>query len=282
MFEPIWNRRYVYSVEIDVAEDIGVEGRSKFYDRAGAIRDIAQNHLLQLLALIAMEPPASFDSEAIRDEKVKLLRSIPPVDPGRVVRGQYTAGAIGGVEVPGYREEPDVAADSQTETFVAARLAVENWRWAGVPFFLRTGKRLRTRSTMVTVVFHDAPHMLFEESGLGAPEANHITIRIQPNEGISLTFDAKVPGPEMEVAPVEMDFDYGELFGREPAEAYERLIHDAMDGDCTLFMRADEIERAWEVVGPALGPALPDPYPAGSMGPERADELIAPGQWHLR
>jgi glucose-6-phosphate 1-dehydrogenase len=281
MFEPIWNRRYVSSVQIDVAEDIGIEGRGKFYEEAGAIRDIVQNHMVQLLAVLAMEPPASFQAESIRDEKVKVLRSIPPVEPENVVRGQYVSALVAGEEVVGYREEPDVAPDSIAETFVALKVSIENWRWAGVPFFLRTGKRLALRDTRVTVIFFDAPHMLFEESG-GTPDPNHLTLRIQPNEGMSLTFDAKVPGPEMKVVPVNMDFDYEEAFGKPPAEAYERLLHDAMDGDRTLFTRADEIERAWEILEPILKPEAPDFYPAGSWGPERAAELVAPGHWYLR
>ncbi len=284
MFEPIWNRHYVSRVEIDVAEEIGIEGRGRFYEEAGAIRDIVQNHMMQLLALATMEPPASFHAEAIRDEKIKLLRSIPPVRRRErdLVRGQYAAGAVRGVLVPGYREEPDVAPDSATETFVAMRFRIENWRWAGVPFFLRTGKRLARACTQVTVVFRDAPHMLFEQSGLALPQPNHLEIRIQPNEGISLRFAAKRPGPEMRVAQVKMDFDYEESFMTEPAEAYERLLHDVMVGDKTLFMRADEIERAWEIVEPVLEQAPPEPYFAGSWGPEGAKDLIAPGQWHLR
>ncbi|MGH2769244.1 MAG: glucose-6-phosphate dehydrogenase, partial [Actinomycetota bacterium] len=254
------------------------------YEEAGAIRDIVQNHMMQLLALATMEPPSSFHSEAIRDEKIKLLRSVPPVRRRErdLVRGQYVAGVVRGVLVPGYREEPNVAPDSTTETFVAMRFRIENWRWAGVPFFLRTGKRLSRACTQVTVVFHNAPHMLFEQSGLALPQPNHLEIRIQPNEGISLSFAAKRPGPEMRVAPVKMDFDYEESFMTEPAEAYERLLHDVMVGDKTLFMRADEIERAWEIVEPVLEQMPPEPYFAGSWGPEGAKELIAPGQWHLR
>src|SRR5438309_5537940 len=201
MFEPIWNRRYVRQVQINVAEEIGIEGRGRFYEEAGAIRDILQNHIMQLLAFVTMEPPARFEAEAIRDEKVKLLRSIPPVRRRErdVVRGQYVAGVVRGVLVPGYREEADVAPESITETFVAMRLRVENWRWAGVPIVVWTGKRLARTATQMTISFATAPHMMFEESGLDRPDPNNLCIRIQPNEGISLTFDAKVPGPEMKI-----------------------------------------------------------------------------------
>ncbi|HVF11697.1 MAG TPA: glucose-6-phosphate dehydrogenase, partial [Actinomycetota bacterium] len=281
MFEPIWNRRYVSSVQVDVAESVGIEGRGKFYEEAGVIRDIVQNHMMQLVATLMMEPPASFDAESIRDEKVKLLRAVPRLKPENVVRGQYVSGMVDGKGVVGYRQETDVASDSFTESFVAIRAEIENWRWAGVPIFLRTGKRLPLRATTITVVFKDAPHMLFEESGLAAPSPNHLTIRVQPDEGITLTFDAKVPGPEMEIAPVDMSFDYDTSFMTEPAEAYERLIHDAMEGDATLFTRADEIERAWEIVEPLLDKTRPEFYEAGSWGPRESEQLVAPGIWHL-
>ncbi|HWD09019.1 MAG TPA: glucose-6-phosphate dehydrogenase [Actinomycetota bacterium] len=284
MFEPLWNRRYVRQVQIDVAEDIGIEGRGRFYEEAGALRDIVQNHVMQLLAFISMEPPVSFDAQSIRDEKMKLLRSVPPVRRRErdVVRGQYVAGVSRGILVPGYREEEDVAPDSLTETYIAMRLRIENWRWAGVPFIVRTGKRLPRRATQVTISFASAPHMMFEESGLDRPGPNNLCLRIQPNEGISLTFDAKVPGPEMEVGVVEMDFDYEHSFMTKPSEAYERLLHDVMMEDHTLFMRADEIERAWEIVDPVLERLPPEPYFAGSWGPERAKELVAPHGWHLK
>ena len=282
LFEPIWNRSYVRQVQIDVAEDIGVEGRGRFYEEAGAIRDILQNHIMQLLAFITMEPPVRFDAESIRDEKMKLLRSVPPVkSKWDVIRGQYVAGVVNGVLVPGYREEQDVAPDSITETYVAMRLRIENWRWAGVPIVVRTGKRLGRRASQVRISFAAAPHLMFEESGLDRPGPNNLCLRIQPNEGISLTFDAKVPGPEMQVGEVKMDFDYEQSFMTKPAEAYERLLHDVMVNDHTLFMRADEIERAWEIVEPVLERSTPEPYFAGSWGPERAKELVAPYTWQL-
>lgn len=279
MFEPIWNRHYVDSVQIDVAESVGVEGRGSFYEEAGAVRDIVQNHILQLLATLTMEPPARFYAEAIRNEKVKLLNSVVPIDPAECIKGQYTAGVVGGSSVAGYREEEGVDPDSHTETYAAMKLRIENWRWAGVPFYLRTGKRLPHRATTITVVFQDAPHLLFENSGLDKPEPNHLTIRVQPDEGITLTFGAKMPGPDMHVAPVDMRFDYDESFIVEPAEAYERLILDAMDGDATLFTRADEIERAWEIVEPILPQTKVELYQAGTWGPEKAEELVQPRGW---
>jgi glucose-6-phosphate 1-dehydrogenase len=240
--------------------------------------------MLQLLCLIAMEPPSALDAHSIRDEKVKLLRSVPPVRRRErdLVRGQYVAGVVRGVLVPGYREEIDVDPESITETFVAIRLRVENWRWAGVPIIVRTGKRLARSATQITISFAAAPHLLFEESGLDLPGPNNLCIRVQPNEGISLSFDAKEPGPEMRIGQVQMDFEYEKSFMTKPAEAYERLLHDVMVEDHTLFMRADEIERAWEIVEPVLERLPPDPYFAGSWGPERAKELVSPYQWHLR
>lgn len=282
MFEPIWNRRHIEAVEIDVAESIGIGSRAQFYESAGAIRDVAQNHMLQLLAILGMEPPASFDAESIRDEKVKLLKSVPPADHGAVVRGQYGPGEMEGGAVPGYREEEGVAPDSITETLVAMKLRVDNWRWAGVPFYLRTGKRMPRRATEINVMFRDAPHLLFADSGLQPPPQNHLTIRIQPDEGISLTFDAKIPGPEMKVTAVKMDFNYSDSFMLTPAMAYERLLHDAMDGEHTLFTRADEVERSWMIVEQVLERREPEIYPAGTWGPKGIDDLIAPYRWHLR
>jgi glucose-6-phosphate 1-dehydrogenase len=232
---------------------------------------------------VTMEPPVRFDAESIRNEKVKLLQSVQPVRRKErdVVRGQYVAGVVNGVLVPGYQEEAEVMPGSTTETFVAMRLRIDNWRWAGVPVVVRTGKRLPRRATQVTISFAAAPHLMFEESGLDRPGPNNLCLRIQPNEGISLTFDAKVPGPDMRVGPVQMDFDYQESFTTAGAEAYERLLHDVMVEDHTLFMRADEIERGWEIVEPVLERLRPEPYFAGSWGPERAKELVAPFPWHL-
>jgi glucose-6-phosphate 1-dehydrogenase len=274
LFERVWNRDAISHVQLTVAESIGLEGRAGYYDRAGAIRDLLQNHMLQVLSFAAMEPPRSLAAEAFRDEKVKLLRTIRPLDPAEVVRGQYQ----------GYRDEPGVDPDSQTETFVAARVWIDNWRWEGVPFSLRHGKRLPERNTEITVSFRQAPTYLFEELGIGRLASDHLTIRIQPNEGISLAFQAKVPGPGYELRTVRMDFDYDDTFpGDKPAEAYERLLHDAMDGDHTLFTRADGVERSWEIVAPAL--EHPSPlctYAPGTWGPVEAEELIAPHRWHLR
>jgi glucose-6-phosphate 1-dehydrogenase len=272
LWERVWNRDAIDHVQLTVAERYGVEGRAGYYERAGAIRDLLQNHMLQVLAFLAMEPPRSLEPEAFRDEKVKLLKTIRPLDPADVVRGQYD----------GYRDEPGVDPNSQTETFVAAKAFIDNWRWEGVPFYLRHGKKLPQRATEVTVVFRGAPDYLFREVGLPDLEHDHLTIRIQPNEGISLAFQGKVPGPGYDVQTVRMDFDYERSFERDPAEAYERLIHDAMDGDRTLFTRADGVERSWEIVEPALAaPGAVHPYAPESWGPDAADRLIAPAHWHL-
>ncbi len=284
LFERAWNRDAIDHIQITVAESIGIEGRGAFYEEVGALRDIIQNHVFQVLSLLTMEPPSSFKPEAIRDEKVKLFHAMQPLDPANVVRGQYSGSRVGGGEdVPGYRDEEGVDPDSQTETFAALRLAIDNWRWAGVPIFLRTGKRLPRRATEVLIAFRDIPIRFFEGTGVEQLPANHLTISIQPDEMISFAFLAKVPGPEIRVKPVHMGFSYGESFMAEPAEAYERLLHEAMDGDHTLFARGDGVERAWTVVQPVLD-AMPPvrPYPAGSWGPPEADELIAPRTWHLR
>ena len=283
IFERVWNRDAIDYVQITVAESIGIEGRGAFYEEVGALRDIIQNHVFQVLSLLAMEPPISFDPEAIRDEKVKLFHAMQPLDPANVVRGQYTSGRIDDEQVPGYREETGVGADSSTETFVALQLHIDNWRWAGVPFFLRTGKRLPRRATEVLISFRDIPVRFFEGTGVQQLPANHLTISIQPDEEITFTFLAKVPGAEVRVKPVRMNFSYGDAFMAQPAEAYERLLHEAMDGDHTLFARGDGVERAWTVVQPVLD-AMPPvcPYPAGSWGPPEADELIVPRTWHLR
>ncbi|MCH8007319.1 MAG: glucose-6-phosphate dehydrogenase [Chloroflexi bacterium] len=282
LFERVWNRDAIDHVQFTVAESIGIEGRGAFYEETGALRDIIQNHVFQVLALLTMEPPTSFDAEAIREEKHKLFQAMQPVDPSRVVRGQYTAGKIAGNSVPGYREEPGVSQDSTAETFAAMELCIDNWRWAGVPFYLRTGKRLPERATEINIWFRDVPIHLFEGTGVDALPSNHLTLSMQPNEEITFTFLAKEPGPEIRVRPVEMSFSYGATFTQEPAEAYERLLHDAMDGDHTLFARGDSVERAWQVVQPVLD-AMPPVhlYPAGTWGPSEADALIAPDSWHI-
>ena len=283
LFERVWNRDAIDHIEITVAESIGIEGRGAFYEEAGALRDIIQNHVFQVLSLLTMEPPSSFRPEAIRDEKVKLFESMQPLDPANVVRGQYVRGRVDGEEVPGYLEEEGVSPDSSTATFVALRLFIDNWRWSGVPVFLRTGKRLPRRATEVIIAFREVPIRFFEGTGVGELRPNHLTISIQPDEEITFAFLAKVPGPEIKVKPVHMSFSFGESFMAQPAEAYERLLHDAMDGDHTLFARGDGVERAWTVVQPVLD-AMPPPssYTAGTWGPPAADALIAPRQWHLR
>ncbi len=283
IFEPIWNRQYVDHVQITVAESIGIEERAEYYDSAGAMRDIVQNHLLQLLALVGMEPPAAFDDRAVRDEKVKVLRALRPLAPGeaatRTVRGQYAPGYIEGAAAAGYREEPGVAARSSTETFVALKCFIDNWRWEGTPFYLRTGKRLPKRATEIAVRFRVAPHRIFTQEAQGV-EANELVLRIQPDEGISLTFGAKVPVQGFRIRSVNMDFVYGASFMVEAPDAYETLVVDAMRGDATLFTRRDEVEQQWAFVDPILEswsmdrPAL-CVYPAGSWGPAEADELMA-------
>jgi glucose-6-phosphate 1-dehydrogenase len=282
VFERVWNRDAIDHVQITVAESIGVEGRGASYEEAGALRDIVQNHVLQVLSLLTMEPPANLAPEAIRDEKAKVLRAMRPLDPARVVRGQYTAGTIEGAAVPGYREEKGVAPDSTTETFFAAQVEIDTWRWSGVPFYLRTGKRLPRRATEVITEFRQPPLCFFEGTSVQRLRPDHLVLRIQPDEGITFSFLAKQPGPEVNVQIVSMDFSYEESFMTEPAEAYERLLHDALHGDHTLFMREDSIERAWTVIQPALEkPAPLCVYPAGSWGPREADELIRPHSWHL-
>jgi glucose-6-phosphate 1-dehydrogenase len=279
IFEPIWNRQFIDHVQITVAESIGIEGRASFYESSGAIRDVFQNHLLQLVAITAMEPPIDFTAESVRNEKVKVLRSMHTPGPKSVVRGQYGRGYVEGVEVPGYREEEGVAPDSITETFVAAKLYVDNWRWADTPFYVRMGKRLARRETTIAIQFKRAPHPPFAEVQAEGLRPNVLLIHVQPNEGMSLGVGAKVPGLGMTIRTVHMDFLYGSAFREGVPEAYERLILDAMHGDATLFTRADEIEEQWALVDAVTSawqrdrPAFPN-YGAGTWGPPSADELL--------
>jgi glucose-6-phosphate 1-dehydrogenase len=285
IFEPLWNRRYVDHVQITVAESIGVETRGKFYEEAGVLRDIIQNHVLQLLCLVAMEPPVAFDPNAVRDEKVKVLRSIQPQSPDEIlrdtVRGQYGPGAVDGQPVVGYRSEKDVNPMSLRETYAAWKVQIENWRWAGVPFYLRAGKRMAKRVTEIAIQFKTPPIALFRRVGVVRQEPNVLVLRIQPDEGIALKFGAKVPGPVNKIDPVTMDFQYKEFFGASQPEAYERLLMDAIHGDSTLFARRDEVEAAWEHVTPVLdvwrdNPPLDHPnYEAGTWGPDASVALLA-------
>ena len=276
IFEPFWNRQYIDHVQFTVAETVGVEKRGSYFESAGITRDIIQNHMLQLVSLVAMEPPVAFEADAVRDEKVKVLRALRPIE--AAVRGQYAEGSILGEEVPAYRAEEKVSPTSNVETYAALKIYVDNWRWADVPFYLRAGKRLPKRVTDISIHFRPAPYPLFKRLNLQM-QPNVLAIRIQPDEGISLKFDSKLPGPTVRTAPVTMEFRYATSFGGEPPEAYERLLLETMLGDATLFARRDEIETAWAWLDPLLerwtreggAPAL---YPAGTWGPETADALI--------
>src|SRR2546423_1941536 len=284
IFEPIWNRRYIDSVQITAAEKVGVEQRGGYYESAGALRDMVPNHLLQLVTLTAMEPPISFGANAVRDEQTKILHAIQCPSPEeaakRTARGQYDAGEIDGQKVPAYRDEPNVARDSAVETFVALKLLIDNWRWADVPFYLRTGKRLAARDTEIAIQFKRAPFVLFRKTPVESLPTNRLVLHIQPDEGISLRFGAKVPRSVMSIGAVDMDFAYQDYFGDTPSTGYERLLHDCMVGDATLFQRADQVEAGWAVVDPIQkawreGPPPKFPnYKAGSWGPKEADELL--------
>jgi glucose-6-phosphate 1-dehydrogenase len=284
IFEPLWNRRYIDHVQITVAETLGVEERGGYYDTSGALRDMVPNHMFQLLSLIGMEPPPSLEADAIRDEQVKLLRSVRPISRAdvarQVVRGQYGPGKVNNKAAPGYREQPNVPRGSHTETFVAMRMGIDNWRWADVPFYLRTGKHLDRRRTEIMIQFRRAPHLLFRNTAIAACQANQLVLGIQPEEGVSLRFGAKVPGPVVRLGVVTMDFDYAHVFGNRPSTGYERLLYDCMIGDQTLFQRGDMTELAWSIVAPIQqswaesGDGLHE-YPAGSRGPAAADELLS-------
>jgi glucose-6-phosphate 1-dehydrogenase len=285
IFEPIWNRQYIDHVQITVSEDIGVEQRGGYYEGAGALRDMVPNHIFQLITLTAMEPPISFEADSVRDEQAKILRAIQPMTAEevlkRTVRGQYGAGTVKGKRVPGYRSETRVAPDSRTETFVALKIPIDNWRWSDVPFYVRTGKYLPRRLTEISIQFKKAPFILFRKTPVHQLTTNRLVLHLHPNEGISLRFGAKVPGPLMNLGPVDMSFNYADTFGSTPSTGYERLLYDCMTGDATLFQRADMVEAGWAVVAPlldvwkALPPRSFPNYAAGTWGPKEADDLMA-------
>jgi glucose-6-phosphate 1-dehydrogenase len=285
LFEPIWNREHIDHIQITAAETIGVERRGKFYEKTGALRDMVPNHVFQLLAMTAMEPPSSFDAEAVRTKKVEVIQAIHPLTPARAqtdaVRGQYDSGTVLGKPVQAYRHEPDVAPDSATETYVACKLEIDNWRWAGVPFYLRTGKCMKSRWTEIAIRFHQAPYALFRGTDVARLHPNWMILRVQPDEGIALEFAAKRPGPTVKLATVNMDFSYKTFFKMEPNTGYETLLFDCMIGDPTLFQRADNIEAGWQAVQPILdawASAPPKDFPnyaAGGTGPAASDELLA-------
>jgi len=289
MFEPIWNRNYIDHIQITAAEDIGIGTRAGYYDKAGALRDLVQNHMMQLLTLVCMEPPSSFEADKVRDEKVKVLHAMTPPTPDEVlastVRAQYVAGTEAGEPAVGYHEEDGVPPDSRTETYAALKLEVHNWRWAGVPIFLRTGKRLTRKVTEIAVQLKPVPHLAFQSQGSVGVQPNQLILTVQPNEGVSLSLGAKIPGSTMRIRPVNMEFLYGSAFMSESPEAYERLILDAMRGEATLFTRNDEVDAQWSLIDPILETWAEDrttpvhTYASGSAGPEAANELIAPRRW---
>jgi glucose-6-phosphate 1-dehydrogenase len=280
LFEPIWNRNYIDNVQITAAEDLGIGGRAGYYDHAGALRDLVQNHMLQLLCLLCMEPPVTFSADEVRDEKVKVLHAISPPPVEHTVRAQYSAGTVGGEDVPGYLEEEGVPDDSRTETFAALRLEVDNWRWAGVPIYLRTGKRLTRKVTEIAVTLKPVPHLAFSGDGSLGVRPNQLVLTVQPNEGASLSLSAKIPGTKLRIRPVQMEFLYGTAFMSQSPEAYERLITDAMRGDATLFTRNDEVEAQWKIIDPILDAWHSDDseplmqYAAGTQGPEEVGRIL--------
>lgn len=291
IFEPLWNRNFVERVEVTSAESLGVEGRGGYYDESGALRDMLQNHLLQLVGFLAMEPPVVIEADAIRNEIVKVFQSLRPIPEENVaefvVRGQYTASTINGEQIKGYREEPGVNPDSRTETFVAMKFYIDNWRWGGVPFYIRTGKKLPARVTEIVIHFKQVPHHLFNNVGMPGPVDNQLVIRIQPDEGILLKFRMKTPGAGFQVQTVNMDFHYSDLAEVRLPSAYERLLLDCMQGDATLYSRGDAVEEAWKFVQPILNAWENNPdipvygYPAGTWGPENSDKLIKNGEWRF-